>query len=127
MASQFIMKKGKKKKKTLTVSLAAVINLCKVLVAAAFMRAFGVVTDVGTDSKLQTLVLIWKMESHRKIMLKTRIVQECNIFHILNILSGACVCVPPQVWCPILWKPGLQEQKESVPLVTQWASSPSPH
>lgn len=29
--------------------------------------------------------------------------------------------------CPILWKPGLQEQKESVPLVTQCASSPSPH
>lgn len=35
--------------------------------------------------------------------------------------------VPPQVRCPIFWKPGLHAQKESVPLVTQWASSPSPH
>lgn len=38
-----------------------------------------------------------------------------------------CACVPPQVWCPVFWKPGLHEQKESVPLATQWASSPSPH
>lgn len=38
-----------------------------------------------------------------------------------------CAGVPPQVRCPIFWKPGLHEQKESVPLVTQWASSPSPH
>lgn len=37
------------------------------------------------------------------------------------------VAVPPQVRCPVFWKPGLHEQKASVPLVTQWASSPSPH
>lgn len=41
--------------------------------------------------------------------------------------GGRRCWVPPQVRCPILWKPGLQEQKESVPLVTQCASSPSPH
>lgn len=56
------------------------------------MRAFGVVTDVGTDSKLETLVLIWKMESHRKIMLKTRIVQECNFSYFKYFKWCMCMC-----------------------------------
>lgn len=42
------------------------------------------------------------------------------------VLAAQLFHVPPQVRCPIFWKPGLHEQKESVPLVTQWASSPSP-
>lgn len=42
----------------LTVSLAGLVDPGEVLVAAAFVRAFGVVTDVGTHSKLQTLILI---------------------------------------------------------------------
>lgn len=35
--------------------------------------------------------------------------------------------VPWHLLRPLDVKPGLQEQKESVPLTTQWASSPSPH
>lgn len=42
----------------LTVSLARVADPGEVLVAAAFVGAFGVVAAVGADSKLQTLVLI---------------------------------------------------------------------
>lgn len=42
----------------LTVSLARVADPGEVLVAAAFVGAFGVVAAVGTHSKLQTLVLI---------------------------------------------------------------------
>lgn len=42
----------------LTVSLAGAIDPGKVLVAAAFVGAFGVVANVGTDSKLQTLIFI---------------------------------------------------------------------
>lgn len=42
----------------LTVSLAGVADPGEVLVAAAFVGAFGVVADVGAQSKLQTFVLI---------------------------------------------------------------------
>ena len=42
----------------LTVSLAGVIDSGEVLVAAAFVGAFGVVADVGTHSELQTLILV---------------------------------------------------------------------
>lgn len=42
----------------LTVSLAGFIDPGEVLVAAAFVGAFGVVAHVGTDSKLETLILI---------------------------------------------------------------------
>lgn len=31
--------------------------------------------------------------------------------------------LPAQVCCCVIWKPGLQEQKESLPFSTQWASS----
>ena len=44
----------------LTVSLAGVMDPAEVLVAAAFIGALGVVADVGTYSKLQTLILIWE-------------------------------------------------------------------
>lgn len=40
------------------ISLACVIDPGEVLVAAAFIGAFGVVADVGTCSELQTLILI---------------------------------------------------------------------
>lgn len=42
----------------LTVCLARVADPGEVLVAAAFVGAFGVVAAVGAHSKLQTLVLI---------------------------------------------------------------------
>lgn len=42
----------------LTVGLAGVADPGEVLVAAAFVGAFGVVADVGAHSKLQTFVLI---------------------------------------------------------------------
>lgn len=42
----------------LTVSLAGVVDPGEVLVAAAFVGAFGVVADVGTHSVLHTLILI---------------------------------------------------------------------
>lgn len=42
----------------LTVSLARVADPGEVLVAAAFVGAFGVVAAVGTHSEAQTLVLI---------------------------------------------------------------------
>lgn len=45
-------------KAVLTVSLAGVADPGEVLVAAAFVGAFGVVTDVGAHTKLQTFVLI---------------------------------------------------------------------
>lgn len=43
----------------LTISLAGVIYSAEILVAAALVGAFCVVADVGTDSKLLALVLIW--------------------------------------------------------------------
>lgn len=42
----------------LTVSLAGLVDPGEVLVAAAFVGAFGVVADVGTHSELQALILI---------------------------------------------------------------------
>lgn len=42
----------------LTVSLAGLTDPGEVLVAAALVGAFGVVADVGTNSKLQTFILI---------------------------------------------------------------------
>lgn len=112
-----------------TVSLAGVIYPGEVLVAAAFVGAFGVIADVGTDSKLQTLVLILKIwEKKKKVTWNVKILPSPYPLHWgLRAVMMHFLRVPPQVWCPIFWKPGLQEQKESVPLVTQWASSPSPH
>lgn len=52
----------------LTVSLARVIYPGKVLVAAAFVGALGVVADLGANSKLQTLVLIWETENQTEKM-----------------------------------------------------------
>lgn len=42
----------------LTVNLAGVVDPGEVLVAAALVGALGVVADVGTHSKLLTLILI---------------------------------------------------------------------
>lgn len=42
----------------LTVSLAGVIDFGEVLVAAALVRALGVVTDLRAHAKLSALVLI---------------------------------------------------------------------
>lgn len=46
--------------KVLTISLAGVIDSGEVLVAAALVGTLCVVADVGTHSKLLTLVLICK-------------------------------------------------------------------
>lgn len=43
---------------SLTISLAGVVYSAEVLVTAALVGAFGVVADVGTNSKLLALVLI---------------------------------------------------------------------
>lgn len=51
-----------------------------------------------------------------------------GVDELKNDVAGRCAAaVPSHLLGPLDWKPGLQEQKESVPFTTQWASSPSMH
>lgn len=51
----------------LTISLAGLIDSGKVLVAATFEGTLCVVADVGTNSKLRTLVLVCETrQGHKK-------------------------------------------------------------
>lgn len=52
----------------LTVNLAGVVDPGEVLVAAALVGALGVVADVGTHSKLLTLILICEQPPQSKKM-----------------------------------------------------------
>lgn len=45
----------------------------------------------------------------------------------VDVAGMRAAAVPSHLLGPLDWKPGLQEQKESVPFTTQWASSPSMH
>lgn len=105
----------------LTISLAGIINSGEVLVATALVGTLSVVADMGTDSKLLTLVLICQTP-------------EGPVTHITHSFGAGCshsskFCVkntvrvqktvPSHLFRPLGWKPGLQEQKESVPFTTQ--------
>lgn len=54
----------------LTISLAGIIDSGKVLVAAALVGTLSVVADVGTHSKLLTLVLICQTPQGHAIHIK---------------------------------------------------------
>ena len=64
----------------LTVSLAGLVDPCEVLVAAAFVGAFGVVADVGTHSELQALILICKMDRQCLISKKKYVITQLLAF-----------------------------------------------
>lgn len=62
----------------LTISLAGLIDSGEVLVAAALVRTFRVVADVGTHSKLLTLVFVCK--THLVLSLQEHILATCAMW-----------------------------------------------
>lgn len=130
----------------LTVSFARVVDLGEVLVAGALVRALRVVADVGAQAELLAFIFVWKNirtrvqlgEDVTKTSIFTRKItafwnasrkpcpdleslgtSEAPQPHVTHLKDD----VPSQLFLPTFWKPGLQVQKESLPLVTQCASS----
>lgn len=99
----------------LTVSLAGVIDSREVLVAAALVGTLCVVADVGTHSKLLTLVLICATPPPIHITHVSK--SKHNIREKMK--PGQRKLVPSHLFRPLGRKPGLQEQKESVAFTTQ--------
>lgn len=91
----------------LTISLAGIVDLGEVLVAAALVGTLSVVADVGADAKLLTLVLVCRTTPRSSDTLD------------MDLQVKYRKPVPSHRLRPLGWKPGLQEQNESVPFTTQ--------
>lgn len=75
----------------LTIGLAGLIDSDEVLVAAALVRTFSVVADVGTHSKLLTLVFICKI--HLVLSLQEHILATTsNVHHVARAKNNNNNC-----------------------------------